>query len=40
VRFANFVWWQPAELEKLVEARVPLFHGELPINGSLMDPLL
>jgi outer membrane protein assembly factor BamA len=37
VRFGNFVWWQPAELEKLVEARVPLYHGELPINGSLMD---
>lgn len=37
VRFANFVWWQPAELEKLVEARVPVYHGELPVNGTLMD---
>jgi outer membrane protein insertion porin family len=37
VRFGNFVWWQPAELEKLVEARVPVYHGELPINGTLME---
>jgi outer membrane protein assembly factor BamA len=37
VRYANFVWWQPAELEKLVEARVPIFHGELPVSGTLTD---
>jgi outer membrane protein assembly factor BamA len=37
VRYANFVWWQPAELEKLVEARVPIFHGELPTSGTLTD---
>jgi outer membrane protein insertion porin family len=37
VRYANFVWWQPAELERLVEARVPIFHGSLPIRGSLTD---
>jgi len=37
VRYANFVWWQPAELERLVEAKVPIFHGSLPIRGSLTD---
>jgi outer membrane protein assembly factor BamA len=37
VRFANLVWWQPDELLKLLEARVPLFHGELPLTGSLTD---
>ncbi len=27
VRFANFVWWTPEELERLVEAEVPIYHG-------------
>lgn len=29
VRFSNFVWWDDAALEKMVEARVPTFHGTL-----------
>ncbi len=37
VRFANFVWWKPEELEPLVEARVPLFKGKLPLTGDLTD---
>jgi len=37
VIFANFVWWQPAELEPLVEARVPAFHGKLPAAGTLTE---
>ncbi|HZQ42006.1 MAG TPA: hypothetical protein VFA99_02075 [Acidobacteriaceae bacterium] len=37
VRFSNFVWWQPDELLKLVEARVPLFHGDLLLTGRLTD---
>jgi hypothetical protein len=28
--FSNFVWWQPAELETLVESSVPAYHGKLP----------
>ena len=36
-RYANFLWWQPAELEQLVEARVPVFHGSLPATGNLTD---
>ncbi|HTV08886.1 MAG TPA: hypothetical protein VMD97_07570 [Candidatus Aquilonibacter sp.] len=34
VRFANFVWWQPDELLKILEARVPLFTGTLPLQGN------
>jgi outer membrane protein assembly factor BamA len=37
VHFANFVWWQPAELETLVEASVPGYHGQLPLAGTLTD---
>jgi outer membrane protein assembly factor BamA len=37
VHFSNFVWWQPAELESLVEAKVPAYHGKLPLTGSLTD---
>ena len=36
-RFGNLVWWQPAELESLLEARVPAFHGQLPLAGTLTD---
>jgi outer membrane protein assembly factor BamA len=36
-RFANFVWWQPAELESLLEAKVPAYHGKLPVAGNLTD---
>jgi outer membrane protein assembly factor BamA len=35
VDFANFVWWQPGELEPLVEARVPAYHGKLASAGTL-----
>jgi outer membrane protein assembly factor BamA len=37
VHFANFVWWQPAELESLLEAKVPAYHGKLPVTGTLTD---
>jgi outer membrane protein assembly factor BamA len=36
-RYANFLWWQPTELESLIEARVPNFHGNLPLTGNLTD---
>jgi outer membrane protein assembly factor BamA len=35
--FSNFVWWQPAELESLLEAAVPGYHGQLPVAGTLTD---
>jgi len=34
VRFANFVWWTHDELIQILEQRVPLFHGELPLQGN------
>jgi outer membrane protein assembly factor BamA len=34
VRFANFVWWPPGELLKVLEARIPLFTGTLPLQGN------
>jgi outer membrane protein assembly factor BamA len=35
--FSNFVWWQPAELESLLESSVPGYHGQLPLAGTLTD---
>jgi outer membrane protein assembly factor BamA len=37
VRYGNFVWWQPGELEPLVEAKVPIFKGQLPSAGTLTE---
>lgn len=34
VRFVNFTWWDHDELLHLLEARVPLFHGLLPLQGN------
>lgn len=34
VRFTNFVWWQPDNLLNILEQRVPLFHGTLPLQGN------
>ena len=34
IRFVNFVWWTHDELLHLLESRVPLFHGELPLQGN------
>jgi hypothetical protein len=34
VRFTNFVWWQPDELLGILQQRVPLFHGTLPLQGN------
>src|SRR6185437_11693124 len=34
VRFVNFVWWDHDELLRLLEARIPLFHGTLPLQGN------
>lgn len=35
VRFANFLWWKPEELERLLEAEVPIYHGQISLTGSL-----
>lgn len=34
VRFVNFVWWGYDDLVHLLEQRVPLFHGTLPLQGN------
>jgi len=34
LRFVNFVWWDHDELVKILEQRVPLFHGTLPLQGN------
>jgi outer membrane protein assembly factor BamA len=36
-RFENFVWLPDEELLKQLGARVPLFHGQLPVAGGLPD---
>jgi len=37
VRFADFVWFTEDELRQKIHERVPLFKGDLPINGRLPD---
>ena len=34
LRFTSFVWWQPEDLLGILEKRVPLFHGTLPLQGD------
>jgi outer membrane protein assembly factor BamA len=36
-RFDNIVWFSDQELLEKLRARVPLFHGQLPVAGSLAD---
>jgi outer membrane protein assembly factor BamA len=36
-RFENFVWFSDQKLAEELHARVPLFHGELPVRGELAD---
>jgi outer membrane protein assembly factor BamA len=37
VRFENFVWLSDQELSEKLRSQVPLFQGELPITGTLID---
>ena len=39
VRFENFVWLSDQELMQKLQARQPLFQGQLPEGGSLADQL-
>jgi outer membrane protein assembly factor BamA len=36
-RFDNFIWLSDQELLQKLQARVPLFNGELPVSGDLAD---
>ncbi len=37
VRFDNFVWFSDQELVEKLHSVIPLFHGQLPVAGSLID---
>jgi outer membrane protein assembly factor BamA len=37
VVFTNFVLFTPEELKQKLAARVPLFHGEVPVTGSFQE---
>jgi outer membrane protein insertion porin family len=37
VRFENFVWLSDQELHQKLSAREPLFQGQLPVSGNLVD---
>jgi outer membrane protein assembly factor BamA len=39
VRFENFVWFTDEELGTELRNRVPLFRGEVPVAGSLLEQL-
>ena len=34
-RYVNFPWWTDAELTGAIAARVPLFHGSVPLSGAM-----
>jgi outer membrane protein assembly factor BamA len=35
--FEDFVWFSDQEIQKRLHERLPLFHGDLPVSGSLPD---
>jgi len=37
VIYSNFVFWKSDELASLVQARLPLFTGQIPTNGNLQQ---
>jgi outer membrane protein assembly factor BamA len=37
VRFDNLVWFSDQDLMVKLQARVPLFQGQLPLSGNLLD---
>ena len=40
VRFANFVWWQDDELERMLKARVALYNGAaVPVHGNMRESI-
>jgi outer membrane protein insertion porin family len=39
-RFANFVWWQDDEIDRLLKARVALYNGAaVPVHGNMRDSI-
>jgi hypothetical protein len=37
VAFENFVWMSDSELQQAIHETVPLYNGELPSSGSMVD---
>jgi outer membrane protein insertion porin family len=37
ISFGNFLWFTPDQLNNTILAAVPLYRGELPIDGSMTD---
>jgi outer membrane protein assembly factor BamA len=37
--FENFVWFSDEELERELRARVPLFQGQVPVAGTLLEQI-
>jgi len=38
--FGNFVWWQDDEIERTLQAKVPLYHaGSVPTNGKMRETI-
>ena len=37
VRFEDFVWFSDEELMKRIKERAPMFNGEVPLSGGLVD---
>lgn len=37
ISFGNFLWFTPEQLNNTIRAAVPLYRGELPIDGSMTD---
>ena len=35
--FEDFVWFSDEEIQKRLHERLPLFHGDLPVSGSMPD---
>src|SRR5207248_8697064 len=40
VSYENLVWLKPAELDRELRNRVPLFRGQLPEAGTLQDEVI
>jgi len=39
-RFANFVWWQDEEVDRVLKTKVPLYHSDaVPTTGNLRDSI-
>lgn len=38
VGYGNFLWFTPDELDKAIRQQVPLYRGEVPLEGGMIEP--